>query len=55
MGKEEVFYLFGIRKEVRVLAVVGVLALSFFLTGCGAQQPAAGRPNAGEGNECPGA
>ena len=44
MGKEEVFYLFGIRKEVRVLAVVGVLALSSFLTGCGAQQPAGGRP-----------
>ena len=44
MGKEEVFYLFGIRKEVRVLAVVGVLALSSFLTGCGAKQPAGGRP-----------
>ena len=44
MGKEEVFYLFGIRKEVRVLAVVGVLALSSFLIGCGAQQPAGGRP-----------
>ena len=44
MGKEEVFYLFGIRKEVRVLAVVGVLVLSSFLIGCGAQQPAGGRP-----------
>ena len=44
MGKEEVFYLFGIRKEVRVIAVVGVLALSSFLTGCGAKQPAGGRP-----------
>lgn len=36
--------MFGIRKEVRVLAVVGVLALSSFLTGCGAKQPAGGRP-----------
>lgn len=44
MGKEEVFYLFGIRKEVRVLAVVGVLALSSFLTGCGGQQGGGARP-----------